>query len=394
MNRPAIDRPFAPVVFPPGETVFEAASLGPSTLQDIDRVLFSGRCKEGRLELETRESRLTALIHKSTPYLAGLQEGDVFSPVRLSDFVVRAGQLETPRCRLISCDNSLVLMTAVHFVKRPDLRGSLKLINPAHVLRTLAKEERDAALALERNGVRTLLFLHKGQPARVFFGNPSEDPKEGSIEDRLLSWAFKEIATTKVEVFTDLTVAPDPDAGTSFVRLDDEAQPPPPATFSVFMERREIRGRPFSPPEMIIGRDPRVDLFIDNLGVSRHHAKVWWERGRFVLRDLGSSNGTMVNGERIDETPIQESDVIKIGKFQIVFSEREQEIQVAETMLVPTQGASDALWLVGGTTRYRNRSRPFDGQRQGRRRGGRGMAAQLSPRTAIAPRQSGAAHLF
>jgi hypothetical protein len=214
------------------------------------------------------------MIHSSAPYVAGLQEGQALRPVPLHDFVVRARQLEDPVCRLVSCDKALVLLTAVHFTKRPDLGGSLKLINPAHVLRILAKEERDAAVALEHDGARTLLFLHRGRPARLFFGDPAEDPGEGSLEERLLLWAFDRVADTRVEIFSDLHVAPDPDAGCSFVRLADEAQPSPPATVFVSMDDREIRRRPFTPPEMIIGRDPRVDIFIDNLGVSGRHARL------------------------------------------------------------------------------------------------------------------------
>jgi pSer/pThr/pTyr-binding forkhead associated (FHA) protein len=247
----------------------------------------------------------------------------------------------------MSCDSALVLMAAVHFAKRPDLRGSLKLINPAHVLRVLAEEQRDAAMALERDRVKTLLFLHNGAPARLFFGDPNEDPQNGSIENRLLSWAFNRIPDTRVAVFTNLSIAPDPDASSSFVRLDAEAQPPPPATVSIRMDRREVRRRPFSPPEMIIGRDPRVDLFIDNLGVSRRHAKLWWERGQFMLTDLGSSNGTRVNGQRIESAALDEGDEVTIGKFQILIEEEQWEPQVPETLLVPTVRPSTCLWLAG-----------------------------------------------
>jgi pSer/pThr/pTyr-binding forkhead associated (FHA) protein len=338
------------VAFPPGEIEFEACPFDDDTLLEVDRLLFTGRCEDGRLELESGNTRLVAMIHSSRPYVAGLQEGQ--------------------------CDKALVLLTAVHFTKRPDLGGSLKLINPAHVLRILAKEERDAAVALEHDGTRTLLFLHRGRPARLFFGDPAEDPGEGSLEERLLLWAFDRVADTRVEIFSELNVPPDPDAGCSFVRLDDEAQPSPPATVLVSMDDREIRRRPFTPPEMIIGRDPRVDIFIDNLGVSGRHARLWWDRGRFMLADLGSSNGTTVDGRRIDSSPIYEEDEIRIGKFllRLELEEQEprvpddeirlgkfllrleveeQEPRVPETHLIMTNGPRATFWLASTSGRQR-----------------------------------------
>ena len=179
MNWTVYEPSRAPVVFPPGEIEFETSTFDDDTLIEIDRLLSAGRCEDGRLEIESGNTRLVAMIHSSAPYVAGLQEGQALRPVPLHEFVARARQLEDPVCRLVSCDKALVLLTAVHFTKRPDLGGSLKLINPAHVLRILAKEERDAAVALVHDGARTLLFLHRGRPARLFFGDPSEDPREG-----------------------------------------------------------------------------------------------------------------------------------------------------------------------------------------------------------------------
>ena len=166
-------------------------------------------------------------------------------------------------------------------------------------------------------------------------------------------WAFDRIADTRVEVFSNLTVSQDPDAGRSFAHLLAEAQPPPPATVFVSMEDREIRQRPFTPPEMIIGRDPRVDLFIDNLGVSGRHARLWWERGHFMLADLGSSNGTTINGRQIDASGICEGDEIRIGKFLLRVEEEKREPLVPETHLIATEGPHARFWLTSTSGRQR-----------------------------------------
>lgn len=324
----------APAAFPPGDEVIRHQVFDLQALHEVDLRLGAGECPSGRLELENAEARLTCLIHDSKPHVAGLLEGGVYSRVPLYDFTLRARDFGASSCRLVKSDPALVLMAAVHFSSQPSLRGSVRLVDPAHVLATLAQEGRDAAVSIERAGARTLLFLHQGEPARLYFGQPAEDPQEGSLEERLLLWAFDPSAPAAVfEAFTDLKVEPDPDAGQSLADLDHRAQPPPPTTVSVTMDGRQVRERPFSPP-MVIGRDPKVDLFIDNLGISRRHACLSWQRGHYRLEDLSSSNGTLVNGELVTSARVTPEDRIQMGKFEIQLVEQHAEPTAPETMLL------------------------------------------------------------
>ncbi len=326
-----------PVRFPPGEELLPPASYSRELLADVDGVLLRGDCGAGRLELETADARLICLIHRSAPYLAGLVERGHFTRVPLADFVARAQQLERPVCRLVRSDTAEVLMIAVHFCQRPQLQGSTELVDPEHVLRFLARERQDAAIALERQGRRTLLFLDKGRPAHLFFADPADDPGGADLEERVLLFAFAATAAAcRIEVFTRLKVATDPDAGASLLRLETAAQPPPPADVVVTMaDGREVRRRPFSGPEMIVGRDPTVDLFIDNLAVSRKHARLFWDRGGFTVEDLESANGTRVGGMAIEKHRLKAGEVIEIGKFEVGIVEYEAAPTVFQTMLMP-----------------------------------------------------------
>ncbi len=67
------------------------------------------------------------------------------------------------------------------------------------------------------------------------------------------------------------------------------------------------------------GRHPESDIFLDDVTVSRRHAEVRRAEGRFVVRDLGSLNGTYVNRERVEETELASGDELQIGKFKLVF---------------------------------------------------------------------------
>ncbi len=69
-----------------------------------------------------------------------------------------------------------------------------------------------------------------------------------------------------------------------------------------------------------IGRSPSCEIFLDDVTVSRDHARI--ERGAagLVLGDLGSLNGTYVNRRRIDEPEaLRDGDQVQIGKFRLLF---------------------------------------------------------------------------
>lgn len=68
-----------------------------------------------------------------------------------------------------------------------------------------------------------------------------------------------------------------------------------------------------------IGRDPRNDICIPDDGVSRFHAEVSQLRDDFYILDLGSSNGTYLNGKRVKREKLNQGDEIKIGDSRFVF---------------------------------------------------------------------------
>jgi pSer/pThr/pTyr-binding forkhead associated (FHA) protein len=71
--------------------------------------------------------------------------------------------------------------------------------------------------------------------------------------------------------------------------------------------------------EVSTGRHPKSDIFLDDVTVSRKHATFRREGDVFLVRDVGSLNGTYVNRERIDEAALKTRDEVQIGKFRLVF---------------------------------------------------------------------------
>lgn len=70
--------------------------------------------------------------------------------------------------------------------------------------------------------------------------------------------------------------------------------------------------------QLVLGRNERADLQLPHKCVSRRHAQIRSISSRcLLLEDLGSSNGTFVNGKKITAYPLQEGDVVTIGPFEL-----------------------------------------------------------------------------
>ena len=64
---------------------------------------------------------------------------------------------------------------------------------------------------------------------------------------------------------------------------------------------------------IVVGREKGVELRVPARSVSRQHCELVIEDGVFVVRDLGSSNGTFVNRERVQESEVNAGDLISVG---------------------------------------------------------------------------------
>lgn len=76
---------------------------------------------------------------------------------------------------------------------------------------------------------------------------------------------------------------------------------------------------PLAQESLTIGRDPASDVVIDHPKVSRRHACLERRGNAFVLRDLGSTNGTWLGAHRVDEHTLQDRDMVRIADAQLVF---------------------------------------------------------------------------
>ncbi len=91
------------------------------------------------------------------------------------------------------------------------------------------------------------------------------------------------------------------------------------AKLIVSLEGSVIRDYPLEKERVTIGRKPHNDIQIENLAVSGEHACIVTILNDSFLEDLGSTNGTLVNGNQIKKHILQNNDVIEIGKYKLKY---------------------------------------------------------------------------
>jgi pSer/pThr/pTyr-binding forkhead associated (FHA) protein len=83
---------------------------------------------------------------------------------------------------------------------------------------------------------------------------------------------------------------------------------------------------PIEKSQITIGRDQSNDIVIDNLAISRHHAKIFhYSDAYFFIEDLNSGNGVFVNARRIAKEVLSHNDEILLGKHTLVFIHTDKE---------------------------------------------------------------------
>jgi pSer/pThr/pTyr-binding forkhead associated (FHA) protein len=78
-------------------------------------------------------------------------------------------------------------------------------------------------------------------------------------------------------------------------------------------------------PRLVVGRGPGADLAFDDDQMSQQHAAVEFASGRFHVTDLGSTNGTRINGAAVESCEVSHGDRIELGGtvLQILIEKRD-----------------------------------------------------------------------
>ena len=95
----------------------------------------------------------------------------------------------------------------------------------------------------------------------------------------------------------------------------------PPEAATLIVRSGSQAGERFVLREVLtrLGRHPASEISLDDITVSRRHAEITREGDQYLVRDVGSLNGTYVNQHRIDEVALTHGDELQVGKFKLVY---------------------------------------------------------------------------
>jgi len=102
----------------------------------------------------------------------------------------------------------------------------------------------------------------------------------------------------------------------------------------IMLKNTEIKTLETDKDTITIGRNNNSDIQINNLGASKKHAAITRQNGSYFIEDLNSTNGTLLNNERITKAGLSGNDVVTIGKHTLFVSIQEDRSA--------TQGMSEA----------------------------------------------------
>lgn len=87
----------------------------------------------------------------------------------------------------------------------------------------------------------------------------------------------------------------------------------------------------------VIGRRPTCDIQVNDQGVSKEHAVILTVGNDQILEDLKSTNGTQVNGEKVDRHILQNGDVIEVGRYKIKYVNQKAipDMDFDKTLMIP-----------------------------------------------------------
>ncbi|WJM15758.1 FhaA domain-containing protein [Microbacterium arborescens] len=129
----------------------------------------------------------------------------------------------------------------------------------------------------------------------------------------------------------------DPQLSTGTVRVDSNSNAGARVSWQAVLDIDGTR-HPIVAARTVIGRGSDADITIPDAGTSRKHVEILWDGERAMVRDLGSTNGTQLNGARVSEAALPSDGVVHIGRTDIVF----RVVPQTQAPARPRMSAADA----------------------------------------------------
>ncbi|MBO3724134.1 DUF3662 domain-containing protein [Actinomyces bowdenii] len=192
-------------------------------------------------------------------------------------------------------------------------------------------DKRAASFARDRSVVPNIFRIHLA-PANI---------------ERIMAWGQDEMVRQMEEVATthaaeqgysfvgpvEVSFIPNETPNAPAVEIESStrrgsAAPAAAATASPAQPIVDINGQRYllTGPVTVIGRGSEADIIVDDSGVSRRHLEIRLTQGNTIATDMGSTNGTFVEGQRVDAVTLVDGNTLTIGRTQIMFWDGTQSV--------------------------------------------------------------------
>jgi pSer/pThr/pTyr-binding forkhead associated (FHA) protein len=343
---------------PKNEILFSQRPYSPRAINSLFTLVKNRSAPIGlTLFAEFSNTELILFILENKPFAAARLQGDRFEPLTLREFFSQLSQAGDPLLTLNAVNPVLFKCLLIASQKAPSTSGTTDLINPEALLEKVKTAKKESVVAVKTDDALSFFYFSDGKLSEVCLADPPGDGSDNPLDDQFLEYVYTSSSDAQVmlQTYEDTEIHPARDQDLDWEEskegvVDYFLRPRPELVFlsGGAVTKKSIDRKTFS-----LGRGQENDVMIPDIKASREHAVIRESNGQFLLEDLNSRNGTLVNNKPVTKVVLVDGDEINIGKTRILFtiqSRTSPQIRTsADLQLENTQvGQTNPAMEIGG----------------------------------------------
>jgi hypothetical protein len=323
------------IIIPSGKIIMRPQPFLREPMDNILRQLCDQkRNYTGFISIEAGDDLYLLFFFCSRPYAAGKSVGDKPISLSIRDFFLEAGNLAGSNATITihATDPVQLKCMLIYCEDYPTVKAPTSLINLPSILQQIHQDSSDAMIILEKQQKFNLFFFKHKTRGMSYYAD-SEFTVDTSLptDKQLLAYAAQPSTTINAQVYRSIDTREDMDSSEltheeMLQLLEGKLTDVEASGYRVVHEEDFVldnlilsvlegsqKGQTLSGPlPCVLGRKD-CDIVVADSLVSKKHATLQVVNGKLVLKDLNSTNGTMVNNKRIMQQIIVLGDIISMG---------------------------------------------------------------------------------
>jgi len=317
------------LIFPPGKRIFENKTYSREFLELTLSEIRTASEFTGFLKLDKEDVQDILFFLKGEPYAAGRVKGQRPFSCTIRDFFedLPKGGRGGSFLFLHEIDPVLFKGMLIYFQKEPSIKASTMMLNFDDILREIQEGLSGALVILKKEDRMNFFFFLKGKPIMSHYARSGDATLDAvPVMEQLILYAYpKDLISVEAFIYLDITTSQAFDAegiceagliGMPYKTAHEQPISLPSRIELSVVEGPDLDKKFIVTPPCTIGRK-EGDIVLGDRMVSGRHAVMRESGGRLLIEDLGSTNGTYVNGVEIKVKELLEGEVITIGKTRL-----------------------------------------------------------------------------